>query len=113
MITAEELAERMKAQILQDVKAGIVPSTVSEFAELHDYVDANCYGGTEALLDELDAAAPDTDEGHAAALAALCELMTPAVQIVDAWIRSGGICGGKCHCPRFVLLSQGCRCGGT
>lgn len=48
MITAVELAERMKAEILQDVKAGIVPSTVSEFAELHDFVDANCYGGLKA-----------------------------------------------------------------
>lgn len=34
-----------KAEIHADVAAGIVPKTVRSFAELHDYVDANVYGG--------------------------------------------------------------------
>jgi hypothetical protein len=91
MITPRELAERMKRDIVADVKARIVPATVASFSQLHDYVDANCYGGTEALLDELDALQPDTDEGHRAALDQVCDLCNPAMGIVDAWIKAGGI----------------------
>jgi hypothetical protein len=36
---------RMKAEILADIAAGTVPATVASFSELHDYVDANTYGG--------------------------------------------------------------------
>lgn len=34
-----------KAEILRDIAAGTVPADVPDFATLHDYVDANCYGG--------------------------------------------------------------------
>jgi len=34
-----------EAQVLADIRSGRVPSTVTTFAELHDYVDANEYGG--------------------------------------------------------------------
>lgn len=95
MMTSVELAERMKTEILADVENGVVPASVSSFSELHDYVDANLYGGTEALLEQLDAEVPDTDEGHSAALAALCDLANPAMDAVDAWIRSGGIITGR------------------
>jgi hypothetical protein len=91
MVTPEQMAERMKVEIIADVKAGTVPSTVATFSELHDYVDANCYGGSETLLDELDAKAPDTDEGHSGALSAMCDLMNPSQEIVDIWIKAGGI----------------------
>ena len=37
--------QRMIAELCEDIASGLVPSTVSSFAELHDYVDANCYGG--------------------------------------------------------------------
>lgn len=90
MITPEEMAERMKADILADIRAGIVPKSVKTFSELHDYVDANCYGGSEALLDELDAEVADTDEGHTSALNALCDLMNPAMEIINEWLASGG-----------------------
>jgi hypothetical protein len=94
MITPEELAERMKAEILYDISAGVVPRSVKTFSELHDYVDANCYGGSESLLDELDAAQPDTDEGHGAALDALCDVMNPAMEIINRWLASGGVANG-------------------
>lgn len=45
MTKIEETVERMKAEILADVLAGRVPDNVESFGELHDYVDANCYGG--------------------------------------------------------------------
>jgi hypothetical protein len=35
----------MKAEVLADIEAGNVPTTVASFSELHDYVDANEYGG--------------------------------------------------------------------
>lgn len=42
--TADRIA-RAKAEILADMAEGVVPATVSTFAALHDYVDANEYGG--------------------------------------------------------------------
>lgn len=36
---------RSKSEILADIADGTVPATVATFSELHDYVDANCYGG--------------------------------------------------------------------
>lgn len=90
-VTPEQLAERMKAEIIEDVKNGVVPLTVKNFSELHNYVDANCYGGTEALLDEMDKHVPDTDEGHSSALSALCDICNPAQEIINDWIAAGGI----------------------
>ncbi len=39
------LVTRAKAEILEDIEKGIVPASVSTFGDLHEYVDANCYGG--------------------------------------------------------------------
>lgn len=95
MPTSDEIADLMIAEILYDASTGTIPRTVRSFSELHDYVDANCYGGSEKLLNELDAAVPDTDEGHTEALNALCDLMNPAIEKVDAWLKGGGILKGK------------------
>jgi hypothetical protein len=35
----------MKAEIIADMKSGQVSTQTSSFSELHDYVDANEYGG--------------------------------------------------------------------
>jgi len=88
--TAEQLAEQMKAEIRTDVAAGTVPATVSSFAELHDYVDANCYGGTEELFDQL-VTESETDQEHQVKLDKLSAIMNPAMDIVDAWIKAGGL----------------------
>lgn len=37
--------KRAKTEILNDIETGRVPATVTRFAELHDHVDANEYGG--------------------------------------------------------------------
>lgn len=37
--------ERAKREVLADMAAGRVPTDVRDFATLHDYVDANEYGG--------------------------------------------------------------------
>jgi hypothetical protein len=47
----EEILNRMKAEIIADMSSGVVPNNVRSFSELHDYVDANCYGG---FCDKLD-----------------------------------------------------------
>lgn len=44
-LTLDETIDRMKHEILADMNDGKVPRTVKSFAELHDYVDANEYGG--------------------------------------------------------------------
>jgi hypothetical protein len=92
--TPSELAERIKQQILEDVRAGTMPANVTSFSQLHDFVDANCYGGTEKMLEDLDKDCVDTDELHRANLMAVVAVMNPAMDIVDAWIKSGGIAKG-------------------
>jgi hypothetical protein len=53
------LIARVKAEIAADITRGVVPATVVSFSELHDYVDANTYGG---LCDDGDNADVTTDE---------------------------------------------------
>lgn len=67
---------RAKAEILSDVRDGVVPSSVSSFSQLHDYVDANEYGG----LCEDDAM---TGDYVALGIAVQAE--------VDAWLVKGGV----------------------
>lgn len=69
--------ERGKREILADVKSGAVPATAKDFAELHDYVDANYYGGAfEAEFDDSDRA---------------CAFWNKVQDTLDAWIRSGAM----------------------
>ncbi len=58
----ERTVRRMKREIRDDVKQGIVPALVQAFSELHDYVDANWYGGLceDSLWEEWHA---DESEG--------------------------------------------------
>lgn len=39
------ILNQAKKEILSDIKEGIVPDTVTSFSDLHDFVDANYYGG--------------------------------------------------------------------
>lgn len=89
--TVQETAERIKAEVLADLgvavssRGDVMPTTVSSFAELHDYVDANTYGGMCSGLYDLlcsdvnDVAANDAWMSH-------CD---EAIDIVDAWLRAG------------------------
>jgi len=59
--TREDVAtavEEVKAEILADIAKGIQPADVPDFSTLHDYVDANEYGG---FCDEDRRAHWDTD----------------------------------------------------
>lgn len=41
----QSLIERIKEEIIEDALDGTVPATVRDYSELHDFVDANGYGG--------------------------------------------------------------------
>ncbi len=76
--SADELrrvVERAKTEVLADVAAGTVPSTCGSFSELHDYTDANAYGGAfERPFDN-----NETDFWNA------------VQDAVDCWIKQGGL----------------------
>ena len=44
-LNLEKTIMRMKSEILHDIADGTVPADVMSFGDLHDYVDANEYGG--------------------------------------------------------------------
>lgn len=73
-----ETIARAKTEILADVASGKVPATVETFAELHDHVDANGYGG----FFEEDSPFGVTDD----------DLDPNLIQnALDEWIRGGGL----------------------
>jgi hypothetical protein len=70
-----QVVERAKTEILADVTAGTVPNTCASFSELHDYTDANGYGGAfERPFDN-----EETDFWNA------------VQDAVDRWIKQGGL----------------------
>lgn len=71
------LVLRVKLGILTDIVEGRVPATVGSFDELHDYVDANEYGG---LCDPAD---PNSERPHLGPEVAAMQ------EEVDAWLRAG------------------------
>lgn len=90
--TLDESIERMKQEIIDDVGAGQVPADCSSFSELHDHVDANCYGGfcedelMQNLIDHFGGR--DENEGMPDALMAY---LNNAQNAIDRWIKEGGI----------------------
>lgn len=45
--------ESAKVQIVEDIKTGVIKSKPTSFSDLHDYVDANFYGGMEFFSSDL------------------------------------------------------------
>lgn len=68
-------------QIRADISAGVVPSSVRSFAQLHNHVDANGYGWGFDLPFPLEDG-PARDQFFA-----LAERVQHAL---DIWLRSGG-----------------------
>lgn len=77
--TAEALAGRMQADILKDIHEGRVPSTVSGFEDLHDYCDANEYGG----LCDSDCPLKVSRDADVA-------IINAAQNLVNDWLAKGG-----------------------
>lgn len=102
------VVERAKREVVRDVRAGHVLVAVEGFADLHDYVDANYYGG-----------AFEVDADHAGAFDepmsdAVCAFWDRVQTEVDRWIKDGGLK----HAAKAVhVQGEPCRCpacgGGT
>lgn len=79
----------MKLGIINDINVGIISPTVKSFGELHNYVDANEYGGfcIDTFADELIElfGGRDEDEGLPDDYVAF---MNEAQNIIDAWIKN-------------------------
>lgn len=82
-IYTPERVLRMKREILADVVNGTVPAKVKSFSELHDYVDANCYGG---LCDERVLGMRPTDGAHGWVVQ-----VNRLQDDIDRWIKAGGV----------------------
>lgn len=84
-IIALNLAETIKADIQAAIREGEIPANVMNFAELHDYVDANTLGDSEAvfgaLTDKIGDAADEKSVQEA------CDVLIEAQDIVDVWLK--------------------------
>ena len=86
------LVSRMKLDVMHDVAANVVPRDVESFGDLHDYVDANCYGGlceyevSDALIEMFGGR--DQDEGMPQDMV---DLINEAQGAVNQWIIDGGL----------------------
>jgi hypothetical protein len=69
-----EIIERAKAEIRSDVLSGVVPDNTYDFEKLHDYVDANEYGGF-------------TDDNFTTDW----DFVVDVQNILDAWMKKTGI----------------------
>lgn len=76
-----------KHEIEGDMRAGIVPRDVGSFAELHDYVDANAYGG---LTSGAYAKLSSSD---------LVRFARSVQDELDAWLRSHN------HSARYIVAT--------
>jgi hypothetical protein len=88
----KEVIERMKREVIADVKSGQVPRTVKTFAELHDYVDANEYGGfcDDAFMHMLTQHFGGLDENKGMPEGML-DFLNAAQDSIDVWIKEGGL----------------------
>jgi hypothetical protein len=85
--SSEKMFKRIRREIVDDVRMGVVPADVPGFSALHDHVDANCYGGCEELLESLTT----SEDDRTAALDSVRDVFCVAMREVDEWIKSGGI----------------------
>lgn len=78
----------MKLGIINDINAKILPPNIVDFRDLHNYVDANEYGGfcIEEFVEPLIQlfGGRDEDEGMPQAM---LDFMNEAQGVVDAWIK--------------------------
>jgi len=86
----DQTVKRMKREILVDIAAGTLPVSISSFSHLHDYVDANCYGGfcENRITDRLIAyfGGGDKNEGMPDGM---LSYINEAQGAIDAWIKAG------------------------
>jgi len=87
MKTFDEVVSQMKAEVLDEIKAGRIPSTVRSFSELHDYIDANELGGfcDDEIVDEMieNFGGRDENEGMPDEM---MRFMNDAQHAIDKWL---------------------------
>jgi hypothetical protein len=81
--------EQAKQEILADMATGVVPNDVQSFSKLHDYVDANCYGGfcDDEVADSLIELFGGRDE-HEGMPQGMLDLINKVQDEVDVWLKS-------------------------
>jgi hypothetical protein len=86
----DEVVQSMRHEVLVDIALGRVPDSVRSFSKLHDYVDANGYGGfcEDRFLASLIDAFGGRDAGEALP-DKLMALMNDAQSKVDEWLNLG------------------------
>lgn len=86
-----ETIERMKREIVADIREGHVPVSVVSFSELHDHRDANCYGGLceDEIADALIAHFGGRDQ-HDGMPDGMITYINEAQGAIDAWLADGG-----------------------
>lgn len=88
----DETIRRMKAEILSDVQSGRVSKNVKSFSELHNFVDANEYGGfcedgmLSAMIEHFGGR--DENEGMPDDM---MHYLNSAQDMIHQWIVAGGI----------------------
>lgn len=90
MLTLEDLVAQIKREVLEDMRSGRVPSNVRSYGNLHDYVDANCYGGMceDERFDACIAQFGGRDE-HEGMPDGMIDLLNNAHDAVGEWLRNG------------------------
>jgi len=83
--TSQELAEQVKLDLIADTERGDVSSDI---VSLSDLGDGNPY--FEPLFEQICPGHDDFSE-YQAQLDAFAAIRDPAIDIVDAWIKSGGL----------------------
>lgn len=86
----EQTIALMKAEILRDIAIGRVPKTVASFSELHDYVDANYYGGfcDDKYVGEMWKAFGCTDDDGCPE--EWYDFVNAAQNAINLWLRDNG-----------------------
>lgn len=91
-VTLEKTISRIKREIIADVLAGYVPVDCASFSSLHDYRDANTYGGLcddevfNSMIEHFGGR--DKNEGMPDGFA---NYITLAQQGVNTWLQDGGL----------------------
>jgi hypothetical protein len=89
-----EVVARAIGEMKDDIEDGVLPRSVASFAELHDHVDANGYGGAfdfDVLSGEAcHGLAPDTPD-HDALLERVWSFWNAVQHECDRLIRAGAL----------------------
>ena len=94
MKTLEQVIALMKTEIQYCVNLGQIPNSVQSFSELHDYADANEFGGfcdDNGITDQLIALHGGRNTDTEAMPDAVIDFMNAAQTAIDTWIKTGAL----------------------